>query len=117
MSAYMIGYVGMTHLGLNSAVAAADKGYETVCFDPDPVLIAKLSLHELPIVEPDLPKLLEKNSGRIKFTTDPSQLSLCDVVYIAPINKMSEDYVLTSGRLCQRDRPCCFDNGGSRNVE
>ncbi|MDB9933611.1 nucleotide sugar dehydrogenase [Candidatus Thioglobus sp.] len=84
MSAYTIGYVGMTHLGLNSAVAAADKGYETVCFDPNHVLIAKLSLHELPIVEPDLPKLLEKNSGRIRFTADVNQLSLCDVVYIAP---------------------------------
>ena len=84
MSAYMIGYVGMTHLGLNSAVAAADKGYEIVCFDPNPVLIAKLSLHELPIVEPDLPKLLEKNSDRIRFTADANQLSLCDVVYIAP---------------------------------
>jgi UDPglucose 6-dehydrogenase len=84
MSAYMIGYVGMTHLGLNSAVAAADKGYKIVCFDPNPVLIAKLSLHELPIIEPDLPKLLEKNSDRIRFTADANQLSLCDVVYIAP---------------------------------
>ncbi len=84
MSAYTIGYVGMTHLGLNSAVAAADKGFETVCFDPDPLLIDKLSRHELPVVEPDLVELLEKNALRIRFTDDTSELALCDVVYIAP---------------------------------
>ena len=84
MSAYIVGYVGMTHLGLNSAVAAADKGYETVCFDPDPLLIAKLSRYELPVVELDLSELLEKNALRIRFTCETSQLALCDVVYIAP---------------------------------
>ena len=99
MSAYMIGYVGMTHLGLNSAVAAADKGYETVCFDPDLELIAKLSLHELPIVEPDLPKLLKKNSDRIKFTADLSQLSLCDVVYIAPDVQTNDNGQSDLGRI------------------
>ena len=28
-----IGFYGMTHLGLVSASAAADKGYEVICFD------------------------------------------------------------------------------------
>lgn len=84
MNAYRIGYVGMTHLGLNSSVAAADKGFKTVCFDPDPLLIAKLLRYELPVVEPDLVELLKKNSSRIQFTGDPDLLALCDVVYIAP---------------------------------
>ena len=33
MTLPVIGYAGMTHLGLNSAVATAEKGFETVCYD------------------------------------------------------------------------------------
>ncbi len=84
MTAHIIGYAGMTHLGLNSAVAAADKGFEVVCYDPDPLLIAALNRHELPVVEPDLPELLEKNAHRISFTADPHELVSCDMVYVAP---------------------------------
>ena len=62
MTAPIIGYAGMTHLGLNSAVAAADKGFELVCYDPDPLLIAALDRGELPVTEPDLPELLQKNA-------------------------------------------------------
>ncbi len=84
MTAHIIGYAGMTHLGLNSAVAAADKGFEVVCYDPDPLLIVALNRHELPVVEPDLPELLEKNAQRISFTADPHELVSCDMVYVAP---------------------------------
>ena len=84
MKAPIIGYAGMTHLGINSAVAAADKGFELVCFDPDPLLIASLYLGELPVTEPDLPELLKKNITRIKFTADVNALTVCDLVYIAP---------------------------------
>ena len=33
----VIGYAGMTHLGLVSASAAAGQGFRTVAFDPDRV--------------------------------------------------------------------------------
>jgi UDPglucose 6-dehydrogenase len=84
MTSHMIGYAGMTHLGLNSAVAAADKGFDIVCYDPDPLLVAALERGELPVVEPDLSDLLEKNAGRIRFTADPNELTSCDMVYISP---------------------------------
>lgn len=32
MTNLMIGYAGMTHLGLNSAAAAADRGFEVICY-------------------------------------------------------------------------------------
>ena len=83
MTTAVIGYAGMTHLGLNSAVAAAEKGFETVCYDADSRHIAQLARNELSIVEPDLSELLGKNIERIKFTTDLSQLKPCDLVYIA----------------------------------
>ena len=54
LRAPVIGYAGMTHLGINSAVTAAEKGYETVCYDPDADRIAALARQELPVAEPDL---------------------------------------------------------------
>ena len=80
----VIGYAGMTHLGLNSAVAGADRGFELVCYDSDPLLVAALDRCELPVTEPDLPELLQKNANRIKFTADANALTACDLVYVAP---------------------------------
>jgi UDPglucose 6-dehydrogenase len=84
MTSHSIGFVGMTHLGLNSAVAAADIGFEIVCYDPDPILVQALKSGELPVTEPDLPELLQKNADRIKFTADDKKLITCDIVYVAP---------------------------------
>ena len=83
MTSPVIGYAGMTHLGLNSAVAAAERGFETVCYDPDPQHIAKLARNELSIVEPDLCELFEKNRSRIRLTANLGELTSCDVVYVA----------------------------------
>jgi UDPglucose 6-dehydrogenase len=80
----VIGFAGMTHLGLNSAVAAAEKGFQVICFDPDPGRVRSLVRGELPIVEPGLPELFTKNSGRMTFSDKSSVLGSCDVVYVAP---------------------------------
>jgi UDPglucose 6-dehydrogenase len=74
----------MTHLGLNSAVAAADKEFEVVCFDPDPLLVEALNRGQLPVTEPELPELLAKNAERIRFTADVNELASCDLLYVAP---------------------------------
>lgn len=80
----VVGYAGMTHLGLNSAVASAERGFRMICFDPDPARTEPLSRGELPVVEPDLPELLAKNRDRITFTSDAAALAQCDLVYVAP---------------------------------
>lgn len=79
-----IAYAGMTHLGLCSGIAAASKGFDTTCFDPDPARIESLTSGHLPVVEPGLPELLRDHRDRIEFTADPARLSNCDVVYAAP---------------------------------
>ena len=79
-----IGYAGVTHLGLNSAAAAAEKGFNVVCFDTDRERVAQLSRGQLPVLEPQLPELLAKNRARIKFTAERADLASCDVLYIAP---------------------------------
>jgi UDPglucose 6-dehydrogenase len=84
MSNLVIGYAGMTHLGLCSAVAAADKGLRVVCYDADRGRVDALKNRRLHVNEPDLPELLAQHAGRISFTTEPSDLAACAVVYIAP---------------------------------
>ena len=34
-----IGYVGLTHLGINYAIASAIKGFDVVCYDEDISLV------------------------------------------------------------------------------
>jgi UDPglucose 6-dehydrogenase len=80
----LIGFAGMTHLGLNSAVAAADKGFDTIGFDPGAARIAAIARGEMPVVEPDLDALAAAHRDRLKFTADAAALAACDVVYMAP---------------------------------
>ncbi|NMM46713.1 UDP-glucose/GDP-mannose dehydrogenase family protein [Rhodospirillaceae bacterium KN72] len=79
-----IAFVGMTHLGLVSASAAAGKGFPVVCFDPDAELIGRMASGDLPIVEPGLNDLVKDNGARQRFTASLCDLAACDVVYIAP---------------------------------
>lgn len=79
-----IGYVGMTHLGICSAVAAASKGFPTLGLTPDMELAAALQAGRLPVAEPNLDDLLRQHQERIYFSCDPARLAHCDVVYIAP---------------------------------
>jgi UDPglucose 6-dehydrogenase len=83
MNPPIIGFAGMTHLGLNSAVATADRGFEIICFDEDAHTIAQLSAQNTAIVEPQLPDFLLKNKERLCFTSNPEDLQKCDLVYIA----------------------------------
>jgi UDPglucose 6-dehydrogenase len=84
MADVTIGFAGMTHLGLNSAVAGAERGFPMVCFDPDPARTEALRRGELPVSEPNLAELLAANAGRVAFTSDPREMSRCSVVYVAP---------------------------------
>ncbi len=80
----VVGFVGMTHLGLNSMAAAAEKGCHVVGYDPNGQLIEALRVGELPVVEPDLPAVIERNRQAIHFSSRREDLQDCDIVYIAP---------------------------------
>lgn len=84
MSLPVIGFAGMTHLGLVSGVSASEKGFSIVCFDPSPERISALSQGELPVSEPQLDKLVVKNASRLRFTSESIDLKSCDVIYVAP---------------------------------
>jgi UDPglucose 6-dehydrogenase len=80
----VVGFVGMTHLGLVSASAVASAGFDTICFDRDETLVANLQKRVLPLVEPDLPELIASNGARQIYTADVADIARCDVVYVAP---------------------------------
>lgn len=80
----VIGFAGMTHLGLVSGVCAAEKGFRVVCFDPDIGRIEPLCKKALPVSEPQLDDLVARNAERLAFTANAADIAACDVVYVAP---------------------------------
>jgi len=83
MSGIVVGFAGMTHLGINSAAATAARGFAVVGYDGDAALVARLKAHQLPVVEPGLDTLVAENSARLSFTATAGDLRACDVVYVA----------------------------------
>lgn len=76
--------IGTGYLGATHAAAMSSLGFEVVGVDIDPKKIELLSQGKVPFFEPDLGELLaaEIKSQRLKFTTDFSQISDCDVHFI-----------------------------------
>ncbi len=70
-----IAMIGTGYVGLVSGVCFSDFGHEVVCVDKDAARIERLRAGEVPIYEPGLEALMEKNvaAGRLAFTTDPAQ--------------------------------------------
>ena len=79
----IIGYAGMTHLGLNSAAASSAHEFETVGFDPDVNRITQLQNGMIPVNEPGLEDLLTLNKNRLTFSSQAETLKKCHVVYIS----------------------------------
>lgn len=79
-----IAFIGMTHLGLVSAVGAAIQGHEVICYDADVALIAQLQQGIMPVSEPLLEESIRDNRGRLHFTSDLGMMSTVGLLYIAP---------------------------------
>ena len=63
---------GSGYVGLVTGACLADAGNHVVCVDVDAGKIERLNRGEVPIHEPGLDELIERNAakGRLKFTTD-----------------------------------------------
>ena len=93
MNETIIGFAGLTHLGIISSVAAAAKGYHVIGFHDDAKLISQLNSAVFPIKEPQLPDLFRENKEQITFSADVKTLSMCDIVYVSidiPTNEKGE---------------------------
>jgi UDPglucose 6-dehydrogenase len=78
--------IGTGYVGLVSGVCLADFGHEVICVDNDGAKIEMLNSGEVPIFEPNLKSLINKNvnASRLKFTTDLQEsMRGANVVFIA----------------------------------
>src|SRR6476620_5031637 len=65
-----IGVIGVGWVGLVTATCFADMGHEVIAMDIDAAKIRSLSRREVPIHEPGIDELLERNADRLTFTTE-----------------------------------------------
>jgi UDPglucose 6-dehydrogenase len=81
-----IAMIGTGYVGLVSGACFSEFGVDVVCVDKDSSKIDKLHVGEIPIYEPQLDSLVEKNveAGRLSFTTDLAKgVKDADAVFIA----------------------------------
>ena len=76
--------IGIGYVGLVTGTCLAELGNHVVCMDIDGEKIAALKEGRIPIYEPGLPELIEKNRERMTFTTSLSDIfDRCELVFIA----------------------------------
>ncbi|MDD5016798.1 MAG: UDP-glucose/GDP-mannose dehydrogenase family protein [Eubacteriales bacterium] len=80
-----IGVIGTGYVGLVQGVILAEFGMNIVCMDISKDKIDMLNRGELPIFEPGLKELLDKNvaANRLRFTTNIKDTINSDVIFIA----------------------------------
>ena len=89
----IIGFAGLTHLGINSAVASAARGFQIVGYDNNSTLVKQINEYKLNVKEPGLSELMAKYKKTINFSNDLEVLAHCDIVYIStdvPTNNLGE---------------------------
>src|SRR3990170_1572154 len=69
-----IGVIGVGWVGLVTAACFADLGHQVVARDILQEKVDSLNRGEVPIYEPGLVELIEKNRERLTFTTDMGQV-------------------------------------------
>ena len=81
-----IAIVGSGYVGLVTGTCLADFGHDVVCVDKDERKIAELQAGRIPIYEPGLDDLVERNraSDRLSFSTDlAAAVASAECVFIA----------------------------------
>ncbi len=84
--AMRLSVIGTGYVGLVAGACFADSGNDVCCVDLDRAKIEALSRGEIPIFEPGLEELVQRNARekRLSFTTDlPGAVRGCQVVFIA----------------------------------
>jgi UDPglucose 6-dehydrogenase len=98
---------GTGYVGLVTGACLAEAGNDVICVDVDVAKIERLNRGEIPIYEPGLDDLVERNrqSGTLRFTTDASvAIAHGEVIFIAVGTPPDEDgsadlrYVLAVAR-------------------
>lgn len=89
-----IAVIGSGYVGLVVGTCFADTGNRITCVDVNEDKIARLQRGEVPIYEPGLEELIQRNvaEGRLTFSTDiASAIQKCQVIFIAVGTPQDED--------------------------
>ena len=89
-----IAIIGTGYVGLVSGACLADFGNNVTCFDTDTNKITRLKNGEIPIYEPGLDLVVERNTDvkRLRFTDSLEEaVSASDVIFIAVGTPPAED--------------------------
>lgn len=89
-----VGVVGSGYVGLVAGACFADSGNEVVCADIDEGKVARLNQGDVPIYEPGLDAMIQRNldQGRLAFTTDvAAAVKASHVIFIAVGTPPGED--------------------------
>ncbi|MFK7921322.1 MAG: UDP-glucose/GDP-mannose dehydrogenase family protein [Bacteroidia bacterium] len=89
-----IAVIGTGYVGLVTGTCFAEAGNEVLCVDNDPRKLAMLKAGQVPIYEPGLEVLFERNigEGRLHFTDDLAQaISFADIIFLALPTPPMED--------------------------
>ena len=89
-----IAVVGTGYVGLVTGTCFAETGNNVVCVDIDEKKVARLRNGEIPIFEPGLDLLFERNTqqGRLEFTTNLADaIKNAEVIFLALPTPPGED--------------------------
>lgn len=78
-----IGFVGLTHLGLNYLAATSEKGFKVVAIDLNKEKINKLKKFHFEHDEPNLKNVINKNKKKIFFSSDLNNLKYCGIIFVS----------------------------------
>ena len=81
-----IAVIGTGYVGLVTGTILSDFGHHIICVDNDAAKVEKLKKGEIPIFEPGLEPIVERNVfyNRLSFTTDTAAaVRTCEVIFIA----------------------------------
>src|SRR5438128_5905040 len=79
----MIGFVGLSHLGIVYSLATAAKGFSVLGFDPSTDLCDELNQGKFPVAEPELAELFRSHCSRVWFTSSAAELAECDLLFLS----------------------------------
>lgn len=89
-----VAVVGTGYVGLVNGTCFAETGNQVICVDVDEAKVEKMKRGEVPIYEPELEGLFEKNikAGRLTFTTQLKEaVDASDIIFLALPTPPGED--------------------------
>jgi UDPglucose 6-dehydrogenase len=81
-----IAVIGTGYVGLVTGTCFAEMGNQVICIDNNAQKVAKMQAGEIPIYEPELDVLFERNikAGRLSFTTNLAEgIAAAEIIFLA----------------------------------